>query len=222
MQPLPLALLREPRVWIEGDAGLMSALQQSRDKELFELRLTDSVGRLTAPLAVVAKAVRGAEVGGATDSAPIGRIAAACLATLTPPARPEPRLLVPDLQGMVVRHHDAQVRRDELTRLSAREDRAPTDGRLSARVTGASSIHKPRRRTDPLAAVLAEAKQQALDPTDWPSAWAALVNLAEQPLRPAPLMGYVEEEGVQYRTDDAEQPVAYLTRAAFRKRFARG
>jgi hypothetical protein len=35
-------------------------------------------------------------------------------------------------------------------------------------------------------------------------------------------MGYVEEEGVQYRTDDAEQPVAYLTRAAFRKRFARG
>jgi hypothetical protein len=122
MQPLPLALPREPRVWIEGDAALMSALRQSRDKELFELRLTDAAGRLTAPLAVVAKAVRSAEVGGASDPAPVGRIAAACLATLTPPARSEPRVLAPDLQGMIARHHDGQVRRDELTRLSVRDE----------------------------------------------------------------------------------------------------
>lgn len=85
----------------------------------------------------------------------------------------------------------------------------------------APKTHKTKRRADSLAAVLAEAERNALDSTDWQSAWAALVKLAEPASRPAPLLGYVEGEGVQFRTDDAEQPVGYLKREAFRKRFER-
>ena len=85
----------------------------------------------------------------------------------------------------------------------------------------ASGTHKVRRRADPLAAVLKLAGRDALDGTDWQSVWAALVALAEPATRPPPLLGYVEGEGVQYRADDADQPAAYLTREALRKRFKR-
>ena len=88
-------------------------------------------------------------------------------------------------------------------------------------VATSSAGHSLKRRADPLAAVLAEAKRQALDPADWQSVWAALVKLAESVSRPAPLVGYVEGEGVQYRTDDAAKPVDYLSREAFRKRSSR-
>lgn len=81
--------------------------------------------------------------------------------------------------------------------------------------------HKISRRASPLAAVLALAKDQALDPTDWLSTWAALVKLAGGPNRPPPLTGYIEGEGVKYQTDDADRPAGYLTRDAFRKRFER-
>ena len=85
----------------------------------------------------------------------------------------------------------------------------------------ASKTHQTKRRTEPLAAVLAEAKRQALNPADWQSVWAALVNLAEPASRPPPLLGYAEGEGVKYRSDDAALPVGFLTREAFRKRFGR-
>lgn len=85
----------------------------------------------------------------------------------------------------------------------------------------ASKTHQTKRRAEPLAAVLAEAKRQALNPADWQSVWAALVNLAEPASRPPPLLGYAEGEGVKYRSDDAAQPVGFLTREAFRKRFGR-
>ena len=88
-------------------------------------------------------------------------------------------------------------------------------------VVAASATHRVQRRDNPLAAALTQAKGNALDARSWQSAWAALVALAEQPSRPAPLLGYVEGEGVQYRVDDSEEPVAYLTRDAFRKRFKR-
>lgn len=85
-----------------------------------------------------------------------------------------------------------------------------------------AETHMVKRRADPLAAVLAEAKRKALDQTDWHSVWAALTKLAESADRPPPLLGYVEGEGVQYRVDDAAKPVAYLTREALRGRFRRG
>lgn len=85
----------------------------------------------------------------------------------------------------------------------------------------ATTTHRTKRRADPLAAVLNEARRQALEPTDWQSVWAALVELAKSASRPAPLLGYVEGEGVKYQTDSEAQPVGYLTREAFRKRFRR-
>ena len=81
--------------------------------------------------------------------------------------------------------------------------------------------HKTMRRARPLADVFAEAERQALDATDWISVWGALVKIASAEDRPAPLLGYVEGEGVKYGTDNSEKPVAYLTREAFRKYFTR-
>jgi hypothetical protein len=122
MEPPPWTLLKHAGVYIEGDAALMSELQDLRARELFESRLTDSAGRLTAKPSAIVAAVTSGEQSREADAAPVGRIAAACLATLTPQARPEPRVLAPDLQGMILRHHDKQARRDELTRLRARDE----------------------------------------------------------------------------------------------------
>ena len=85
----------------------------------------------------------------------------------------------------------------------------------------ASEEHRTRRRADPLAAVIKLAEQQALDATDWESVWAALVALAQPATRPAPLLGYVEGEGVKYQKDNADGRVGFLSRDAFRKRFDR-
>lgn len=85
----------------------------------------------------------------------------------------------------------------------------------------AAKLHKPRRRADPLAAVIVLAERQAADATDWQSVWACLVELAQSRDRPAPLLGYVEGEGVQYQADDPVSPVEYLSREALRQRFKR-
>ena len=90
-------------------------------------------------------------------------------------------------------------------------------------MTGVQTCALPisKRRAVPLAAVLTEAKRQALDATDWISVWDALVKLAQSATRPAPLLGYVEGEGVKYQSDKPDAPDAYLTRNAFRKRIKR-
>ena len=76
-------------------------------------------------------------------------------------------------------------------------------------------------RAEPLTAVLAKARATALDPSDWESAWAALVALAKSQDRPAPLLGYIEGEGVKYQKDNANKPVDWLSRDAYRKRHKR-
>lgn len=73
-------------------------------------------------------------------------------------------------------------------------------------------------RTGALDAVIELAERQALDPTKWQSVWDELVAIGLRDNRPAPLIGYVESEGVKYRVDDPEKPVRFLTREAFRKR----
>lgn len=75
-----------------------------------------------------------------------------------------------------------------------------------------------KSRADRLGAVLVQAEALALDPTDWQSGWAQLVLLAQSSERPAPLMGYVEGEGVKYQKDSASEPIGWLTREAYRKR----
>ena len=96
---------------------------------------------------------------------------------------------------------------------------APVPGLVSPGPT--PLVHKPKRRADCLKAVIQMASERAADPTDWPSAWAALVALALQADRPAPLLGYTEGEGVKYQTDNADAAVAWLSRQAFRKRAGR-
>ncbi len=81
--------------------------------------------------------------------------------------------------------------------------------------------HVLQRRGDALAAVLTMAEKQALDADSWQSVWASLVALAQSAKRPPPLLGYSEGEGVKYQTDDAERPVGWLTREAYRGRFRR-
>lgn len=84
-----------------------------------------------------------------------------------------------------------------------------------------AKTHTLINRSDVLAAVLTEATKQAVDSNDWSSAWAALVQLARSVPPPAPLAGYVEGQGVQYRADKHDDPIQYLSREAFRKRFKR-
>ena len=81
--------------------------------------------------------------------------------------------------------------------------------------------HEVRRRADPLAAVIAQAKSTAADSNDWTSVWAALVVIAQRQDRPPPLLGYTEGEGVKYQSDRMDEPVAWLTREAWRGRARR-
>ncbi len=78
-----------------------------------------------------------------------------------------------------------------------------------------------KNRSNALAAVIEKAKQQAVDSANWQSVWNALVVLAQSADRPAPLLGYIEGEGVKYQTDKVEKPVAFFTRDACRKRLHR-
>lgn len=76
-------------------------------------------------------------------------------------------------------------------------------------------------RSNPLAAVIRRAEVSSLDATDWNSVWAEIVKMAQSPQRPAPLLGYVEGEGVKYSVDGVDSPVQFLRRDAFRKRHER-
>lgn len=89
------------------------------------------------------------------------------------------------------------------------------------RSSNVGHIHTPKRRTSALDAVIDAAKSRALVLGDWASAWAALVEMAKGNDRPAPLLGYTEGDGVKYQTDSDSNPVAFLSREAFRKRLTR-
>lgn len=82
-------------------------------------------------------------------------------------------------------------------------------------------VRKMPRRANPMAAVIELARKNAVDSKDWPSAWSALVTLAQRSDRPAPLLGYAEGDGVKYQADDPTNPVGWLTREAFRRRLGR-
>lgn len=75
-------------------------------------------------------------------------------------------------------------------------------------------------RSNPLTSVINQARSSALDPEDPSSVWAELVRMAGSPNRPAPLIGYAEDEGIKYQ---AEKGVQFLTRKNFgdRERRAR-
>jgi hypothetical protein len=113
-------------VHVEAKAATVNELRAHRALGLFEESLTDKAGRLTATQTAFSQAVSAymAHVPD-TDPAAIGRIAFASLASATPPTQPAPQLWVPDFEAQIQRHHDGQVKRDELTRLKARDECFP-------------------------------------------------------------------------------------------------
>ncbi len=94
---------------------------------------------------------------------------------------------------------------------------AARGGETEVRPTLTVLKHKVRSRSDPLAAVIEAAKEAAVNGEDYQSVWAALVKMAEA-APPAPVVGYVPREGVQYRVDDDGEELRYFTKDALRKR----
>lgn len=86
---------------------------------------------------------------------------------------------------------------------------------------GVVTTHHLERRPNALDPVIERAKSAAVDGGSWHSVWDALVKLAQSTDRPEPLLGYADGEGVKYRVFDSENPTAFLTRDAFRKRWQR-
>lgn len=80
--------------------------------------------------------------------------------------------------------------------------------------------HKVKNRTNPLREVIKMAESRVLDSADWMSVWAALVGIAKADHKPAPLLGYVEGEGVKYVVFGEPDGVRFLTREALRKRLS--
>lgn len=74
------------------------------------------------------------------------------------------------------------------------------------------------RRVNVLSGVIKRAEALAGDGSTWSDVWNALVQLAQSPSRPRPLLGYVEGEGIKY---EGPQGVEFLSREAFSKRHKR-
>ena len=80
--------------------------------------------------------------------------------------------------------------------------------------------HSIKTKTHALSAVIEKARRLATDAQDHQSVWAELVRLAQSSDRPAPIIGYVEVEGVQYGVAHSEEPM-YFTKKALKEQFAR-
>jgi hypothetical protein len=135
----------------------------------------------------------------------IGRHVAVNFAAMQPPKE------LPEMAGI-----------EQQNSVRESEARISSPVSMSASATApAPTKHTLKSRANVLTAVLSLARRNALDTADWRSVWATLVELAQSPNRPAPLLGYTEGEGVKYQQDDAVDPVGWLTREAYRKRFSR-
>lgn len=80
------------------------------------------------------------------------------------------------------------------------------------------TTHRTKSRRHVLTAIIELASEQATTPDDYHSVWATLVRLAEHSTRPAPLLGYAEEEGIKYQTDKG---IEFFTKGALRSRMNR-
>lgn len=81
----------------------------------------------------------------------------------------------------------------------------------------AARIHRSPGRRHRLAHIIAAAKEATTQPDNYHAVWDELVRIAEQPKPPAPLIGYVDSEGVKYRSDTDKVPVKFFTKEALRK-----
>jgi hypothetical protein len=91
--------------------------------------------------------------------------------------------------------------------------------RIVGEVVKASSVsHQLTKRTNILNPVIELAKKNSLQPHDTASIFSALVQLANMKDKPAPLLGFVDEEGVKYQ---GPNKVEFFTLKNLRDRMSR-
>lgn len=78
--------------------------------------------------------------------------------------------------------------------------------------------HELETRSNPLRAVIDQARSQAVDKNDSHSVWAALVKMAQSKNSPPPLLEYKDGAGILWDKDNA---TAVFTKKAFLGRWAR-
>lgn len=76
-------------------------------------------------------------------------------------------------------------------------------------------FHGADHKAGILDAVIDFARSRALNPDDYQSVWASLVQIARSPERPAPLLGYAEYEGVLY--EDENHPCKPLKKEGLKR-----
>ncbi len=134
--------------------------------------------------------------------------------------RPLRRL--PDGARWVIRERNFPVNhtviRTQFDRLADCAGKSDGESNRSAIV---SRIHIIKRRKNILDSVIEMAIAAAANPNDWQSIWAALVKMADSDQKPAPLIGYVDQEGVKYQDEKGTNGVSFLVKDAFRKRMKR-
>jgi hypothetical protein len=88
-------------------------------------------------------------------------------------------------------------------------------------VTKITTHRVGKDRTDILDPVIAVAERRATEPGNWQSVWPVLIKLAESDdeHRPDPLLGYIEGEGIKYRTQQGK--VEFFTARMLQDRFRR-
>ena len=131
--------------------------------------------------------------------------------------------LVKSEPGWIVPLSELRFKREAIERVASilegealRQKTAPSGAPKKA--TGGTTTHKLKTRGNVLNAVIDQAKREANAPDDYHSVWAALVRLADSKDRPAPLLGFAEEEGIKYQGSNAVQ---FFNKAALRKRMGR-
>jgi len=95
---------------------------------------------------------------------------------------------------------------------------ARKEGQTTYTGSGSFTKHAIATRSNPLKAVIEKAKNSAADPSDIHSVWATFVKLAQGANRPAPLLGYVDGEGVKW---DANGTVKFFTKKNLSDRMRR-
>jgi hypothetical protein len=134
----------------------------------------------------------------------------------------EAKLQKDELETMRARLADLEARRDsppfseEACSPSQEPSTAVTPAKASTMVQ-----HVLKSKSHVLDSVMELAIEASIDKTKYQAAWAAYTRIASQNSRPAPLLGYVEGEGVKYTSDTASEGWKFDTKRAFAARFKR-
>jgi hypothetical protein len=114
-------------------------------------------------------------------------------------------------EGYDVTHEEAEA--------AARAD-GMRDAAERAEPERAATVHRTtrRRQGDALSVLIELAAKTAVEPTEPSSVWAQFKEMARRSDRPAPLLG-VDEEGIKYADERADDGIGHLTSTQFRDRW---